>query len=410
MPFDIPLPKIVADVEAGGPFATTMKGLNALTKQNLEAHQQRLESKYYPQKTMAQVASQLAYANLMGPQYLAKLMQNPDFVANLSEEQKDAIKNMVTKAGMNQTNLTQNLTSPMAGQNAMQQSTPQPPFQAPAMPPSNALIQNGQRGYEEQLTPEQQNQINKIAPGNTYIPELNAMNQNNPQVPPSIEAKPTYAEQAGTYKGVIKEGETLGGERGKTISEIGKQQLALSESGNVLDHLANIITNPIFKNMRSEIPFFQDKQLSVLSKIGTPEQQRVIGDFISSLQAFKASTVNGFKGRTLEKEFGLADKIKFDENDTMGVIEGKYKSLKTLKDVAQAKNDFIIDLMSGPRHLNLGQAVKEANKMIDYKAIEKDIENALNPPAQTVTIKNKKTGEQRTISITEARKLGVPNV
>ncbi len=323
---------------------------------------------------------------------------------HLSEEQKDAIKNMVTKAGMNQTNVTQNLTAPMTGQNAMQQSF-QPPIMQQSPMQSPAIGGNGQRGYDEQLTQDQQNQINRIAPGNTYVPELNAMNQSNPQLPQPAERKPTYAENVADYKGVIKQGETLGKERGKEISEIGKQQLSLSESGAVLDHLADIIKDPVFRNMRSEIPFFQDKQLSVLAKIGTPEQQKVIGDYISSLQAFKAATVNSFKGRTLEKEFGLADKIKFDENDTMGVTEGKYKSLKTLKDIAQAKNDFILDLMSGPRHLNLGQAVKEANKMIDYKAIQKDVESGLKPPI-TVMYKNNEPYHIPNDKVEAAKKAG----
>jgi NACalpha-BTF3-like transcription factor len=204
--------------------------------------------------------------------------------------------------------------------------------------------------------------------GTGYTPEMAAQQQK----------QKSYAENAANYKGIIKEGEELGTARGKDIADLGKQQLDLSTSGMILDHLTGITQNPEFQNMRSQVPYFQDKQLWYLSKNGSPAQQKLIGDFVSTAQAFKASTVNSFKGKALEKEFNLADKIKIDENDTMGVAEGKLRSLKTLKQIAETKNDIILGYMTN-QHMNLGEATKKANKMVDTSAIEKQVDSVLNP-------------------------------
>jgi hypothetical protein len=59
------------------------------------------------------------------------------------------------------------------------------------------------------------------------------------------------------------------------------------------------------------------------------------------------------------------------------------------------------------KHKNLGDAVKQANKMVDIKAIDKQVKELTQPQ---ITIKNKKTGESITVSLKRAREMGVPNV
>jgi len=79
----LPLPRVVADVGPGGPLVTSMMGTNALTKSNLENQIKKVEAQYAPITAQAQAASKLAYANLMGPQFLAKMLGNPDIAAML---------------------------------------------------------------------------------------------------------------------------------------------------------------------------------------------------------------------------------------------------------------------------------------------------------------------------------------
>lgn len=404
MPLNLPLPKVVADTEAGGGIPTAINALH-----NLEI--KRAEAKYAPLTTQANAISKLAYSNLMGPQFLAKMLGNPDIAANLTPEQ---IKNIIKSAygaGSGQQVANSLLMNNQQNQSSMlDQFGPFGQFikgirnafkfgQNPNAQQNNALTNNN---------PSQNVDLSNMQPGQSYTNNSSSpqavtfkgqgnnpsssyeydANGNNvvasPQVVSDIANRPrnenedTYFEKSGRAAGIKKEGEQLGIARGKAIEDLGQQQLDLSNSGIILDRLIGITQNPEFQKMRDQIPYFQDKQLWHLSKKGTKEQQNMIGDLISTAQAFKASTVNSFRGKALEKEFNLADKIKIDENDTIGVIQGKIRSLKTLKEIAESKNDIIIDLMT-EKHMNLGDATKKANKMINTSAIEKEVDMVLNP-------------------------------
>jgi hypothetical protein len=427
MAFDLPLPKVVRDAVPGGAAFETY---NALTKAALDRRKKELENKYYGLTATTNALSRIAYYNLMGPQFLAKLMGNPDVVATSPELQNPGTTKRLYEAGMgngsqgagpinsllnmNQdseqsrgliptifnmiknglgSNKNNNGQQSQSGTNQLLQNPPNPrqmqPQQQQPMGSNPGQQQNPDSGYSydrngnnvvgnPQQTVDNVNQNPNPAQTNKSVQTNNAAQTNN-STQNSVPSQNTYAERVALYKGIIKEGEVLGTERGKAISDIGKEQLALSNSGVILDRLTGIIQNPTFNSMRNKIPFFQDKQLSYLSKQGEQEEQDLIGDFISTAQAFKASTVNSFKGKALEKEFNLADKIKIDENDTMGVAQGKLRSLKTLKEIAESKNDLVLDLMSGSQHMNLGPAIREANKTFDTKKVEKYVDSILNP-------------------------------
>lgn len=427
MAFDLPLPRVVADVEKGGPYVTSARGINQLRNEQLETELNRIKAQYAPLTTQAEAASKLAYANLTGPQFLSKLFGNEHIVANVPEDQKAAVLQRLQAAGMGQgtganvfsqlgQNTPSNSSNSLAGglfdylknkimpssstgissvspQNALLQAPVQTKNQAPISTRGSGIMMSEHPEQEELLRKAESNPPRSIEPTGT--------------IPTDTVKKPTYSENVARYRDVIKEGEILGKERGKAISDIGKEQISLSTSGDILDRLIDITQDPIFKNMRNEIPFFQDKQLNVLSKIGTPEQQKAIGNFISTAQAFKASTVNSFKGKALEKEFGLADKIKIDENDTMGVAQGKLSSLKTLKEIAETKNDIILGLMTD-EHMNLGDATKKANKLVNTKHIEKKIDNLLSPPT-TIMYKNNEEYRIPTDKVEAAKKAGYSN-
>jgi hypothetical protein len=443
MALPLPLP-----VGPGGGILASMRAGNALSKENLENEAMRIENEYLPLKTKAESASKLAYANLVGPQFLAKLFGNENIFANFPEEKRKGAIQDLFRAGSQQPAQNYNAQIPVAEENANpfrngllgllidkftggQRGTPQ--VQAPINPSPSAP--SNRKYYPVMSQPnlsslDRQN-ISEMQPGESYVvqgnenatpvgneiadQEYGAVNKATPEEVEQIARhgntvprEPSTAENVANYRSIIKEGEILGTERGKSISDIGKEQLALASSGIIMDRLTGIIKNPTFSSMRSEIPFFQDKQLNYLSKLGTKEQQELIGDFISTAQAFKASTVNSFKGKALEKEFNLADKIKIDENDTMGVALGKLRSLQTLREIAETKNDVILELMSGTRHLNLGEATREANKMINYKTIEKQVNDTL-APSMTTMYKNGKKYNIPTDRVGAAKKAGYIN-
>lgn len=481
----LPLPKVVADVGPGGGIVTAMRGMNALSESNLENQIKNVQAQYAPYTVPAEAISKLAYANIVQPQYLAKLLEHPELAAQLSGNQVgNAVNNMISPmtgqggtglGGGNafemlrqmQSQVQQNRSplgrlwdlftgnkAPQTAQNNLNnipnynQSSQAIPQQAqtsygsqqtssPAMGSTTPVDVNtvtgnnpnselGQATTAWMKSPEAAQQAQKEGMYSVPPPQQllnwyrNQQNQNaipnQTQVPMQSQNQPevsnnTYAENIARTKGIIKAGEELGTERGKSIATIGNQQLDLSNSGVILDRLIGITQNPEFQKMRNQIPYFQDKQLWWLSKNGTPEQQRMIGDLISTAEAFKSSTVNSFKGKALEKEFNLADKIKIDENDTMGVIQGKLRSLKTLKEIAESKNDIILGLMS-EKNMNLGEATKRANKMVDTAGIEKQVDNILNPQPseQDIQYMMKKRNLSREEIVKQLKAKGYKNV
>lgn len=466
----LPLPRVVADVGPGGGIVSSMNAINALANMMHLKEYNKIKSQLAPTTLGAEAASKLAYANLMGPQFLAKMLGNEGIIANMGDPAARAALQKAVQAGMgtngnmlnqmptSNTGIGQPSTNSISGwvtnklKNAFNKPIPQSPnpFAHPFTGYDNSInpgvsaegpgaINNGspfvgREGYKktppQQMndgidheldaaymdwlkSPEGQAEINKV--GGSKIPspeELKArfrMKQGKPSIELELnegQKQPSWAENVGKFKGVVKEGEELGKHRGQVISDIGEQQLALSTSGANLDRIIEDINAPEFMELRKDFPFYQDMQLTALSKIGNPEQQEMIGNFIADVKSFAGATVNQFKGATMKREFDYADQLKPSENDTVNTARGKLTALKSLKEIAQRKNDIILDLMQN-KHMNIGDAVKIANKIVDVKAIGEEVKK-LNSPM--ISLKNPKTGITIRLPLWEARKRGVKNV
>jgi len=59
-----------------------------LVQNALGTYSAAIKARYQPMISLAEASSKLAYANLMGPQFLAKLMGHSDILANMTDEQK----------------------------------------------------------------------------------------------------------------------------------------------------------------------------------------------------------------------------------------------------------------------------------------------------------------------------------
>jgi hypothetical protein len=395
----LPLPRVVSDVGPGGGLVTAMGGINALNNDMLLRKINSIKAQYAPLTSQADAASKLAYANLMGPQFLAKLLQNPGALANMGDKQaREALLKSVN-AGMgggsvqNYLNNIQdagvghpstnsfsgqlkNTFMNLIGKNSSQgnnpfsqlaQSLPQQQMPTPESSmsqtkPRGGVMLRGEQWYDKNGDPVYEEEVER--PGKPTI-ELELTKGQ----------EPTWAEKTGRFKGEEKQGEEGGKYRAKAQQEIGDSQLGLSHSGAVLNRLTDIVKNPVFQEMRAKIPFFQDKQLNYLLKTGTPEQKKLIGDFLSTSESFIASTVQGFGGRPLVREFDLAQRQKISPNDPVHVAEGKLESAIALHDIAEKKNDIISNLLDNG--VNLSDAVKQANKMVDVSAIERRTQELL---------------------------------
>ena len=180
----------------------------------------------------------------------------------------------------------------------------------------------------------------------------------------------------------MSEGEKLGGYRADAINELDTQYGQLLQTGAPVDHLVEMVKDPTFMNLKDKIPFFQDKQLAVLSKIGTPEEQKAIGDFFSTVGSTVASAVQTFKGSALEKEFDLENQMNVGPNDTWNVMVGKLESLETYKELIKKRNRAAVKLMQ-EKHLNKGDALEQADKLVKGDEVRKEIRNRLKPKEET---------------------------
>jgi hypothetical protein len=399
----LPLPRVVADVGPGGPLVTAMGGINSLANNMILRRINKIKEQYAPLSAMAQAASQLSYSNLVGPQYIAKMMSNPQFMGNLTDEQRNLLNNLAFNAAKTPT-----------GANALSQLKLQQGQQAPKNPLSQDLSMPQERPIQPQnpmqhrpkdgVTLEGEQWYN--SKGEPVYEEDEATPNGSMKLELTEDQSPkSYAQKAGDYLGDIKQGEESGRYRAAAQKDTGQRQIGLSYTGAVLDRMTDIIKNPVFWNMRNKVPFFQDKQLDWLKKTGTPEEQELIGDFLSTAESFIASTVQGFGGRPLVREFDLAQRQKITPNDTVSSALGKLRSAHTLHDIAEQKNSIMSQLLK--RGYSEADAIEKANKMVDIKAIEKETNDRLQ---RRITIRNNKTGEERSVTVEEARKLGVPNV
>lgn len=420
----LPLPKVVADVGPGGPMVTSMRGMNALANDMLSNKIKGVEADYAPMTVQAEAASKLAYAKLMGPQFLAKLMGHDPILANMTEAQKKDALNSLYGAGTGQG--TGNSLMNMPGHPAQSEGSfgnflsnkvrglfggdqQQPQQQNNALSGRPPIDQSNLSAQDRQgvnaLQPGQSNGQQGQGPNSGYAYDAQGNNVvASPQEivaaangnSPNAQAQPyrTFSENTANQADIVEEGKELGKARGTAISELGKQYVQDVEAVAPLHRLAELTQSPVFANMRKDIPFFGGLQLQTLAKVGNPEQQRAIGDFIVDTKSAVANTVNSFQGRAMAKEFDFANTMKINDNDTINVMLGKLESLMTFKDATMQRNRIATNLMQ-KNHMNEGDAYAEANKQVDMNAVRENVANQLSTP---IRIKNKKTGETKLVT------------
>jgi hypothetical protein len=365
--------------------------INNLTAGNLANEKARIENKYLPITSQAGAASKLAYANLMGPQFLAKIMGNSDILANMTPSQRDAALAKVYQAGSGQGTGASLGSSDLFG---TQSSSPNSLLgllfnklssgNNQNQLPMNAISQPNPMSQQSALSPQDQNAIGNLQPGQSYVVQGNQ--GQSTAVPQQSTAAQTFPENVGAYQGIKEEGKELGKIRAQAIDEMDQQYQTAIQSEVPIQHLMELSQNPAFINMRNKVPFFQDKQLQVLAKIGTPEEQKMIGDYITTTTNAVANTVNGFRGRILDKEITMANQMKISPNDTWNVMQGKLASIGTFNEMTKQRARIASQLMQ-KEHINRGEALARADKQVDAKSIRNKVESQLNPKPSDEDIK-----------------------
>lgn len=408
---NIPLPKVVADVEAGGPFVTSARGLNALRQSQLQNQISGIEAQYKPLTVQAEAASKLAYANLMGPQFLAKMMANDPILANMTEEQKRTALQKLYQAGSgqgtgasifgnlskmgqpsnNNSSLAGNIVGGAAGMAmpvinkllerlGITSPSANPMANPTGTPPSsqNAMVNMPNVGAGIQATPQQANAISGMQPGQAM-----RVDESGNLVP----VRPnTFAENTAKQKSIVEEGAELGRGRAKDINSYGNIYQAAVNQGHVFDDLVDMSNSPEMQKLKNGVPLFQEKQMKVLSKIGTPEEQEMVGRFYNSTNELIKNTINSFEGNKLRGEADIARDMKVSPNDTWSTMVGKLQSAMTYNEYNKQLSSMVVKLMKD-QHLDKQTSIETADKALDGKKIRTDIFNQLHPKPTDADIK-----------------------
>lgn len=404
----LPLPKVVADIEPGGGIVTSMSGVNALTQGNLENAIKRIQLQYAPITAQSEAASKLAYANLMGPQFMAKLMGNPDILANIPNQQ-EALRSVLSAAG-GQGNVPispQIPSMPSSGNPLVDLAMRgiksafgrQPPAQIPQQMPQ-ALQQQNNMGVPSLSQVDQQN-IRSMKPGDSYVvgsapPSINAS-------PPLNRQQQSFAENAGEYARIKEELKESGKINAEQIKDLDDTAFNANTLQITLDQLSSIVDSPEFRQIR-KIPIAGQHELGWYAKFGTPSQKYLVGKFLSDQGQVVVNVAGQFKGAFRAGEQGLINYMKVNPADMPEVASGKLQGMSLLNKMLSQRSSLTARLME-ENHISKGKAMEIADKQVNGKDIRDKIDNSV-----MVSIKNKKTGERKTISLLEARKLGVPNV
>jgi hypothetical protein len=421
----LPLPITVADIEPGGGIVSGMRHVNALKDEQLDRRKKELLLPYAVPTAIANNASKQAYHDLMGPQFLSKLMGNESLLSNMPEAQKKKAVEMVTNSAMSQNPIGnkalsnndisnqqqfpvnsllgffKNLMSEQQGSKEQQQVIHNNLENNQSLP-KQQLIQNQispQQQYD--LSSQDKQKINNMKPGESFVVQGN-QSQKGENTPAEYGSPPetSFAENQANYGGIVSEGKESGKIRAKNIEDLNNIVFSGQTQQTTLDNLSNILGSKEFEQIR-QLPLAGQHELSYYAKEGTPEQQNMIGQYYTLTGNIIKDASRDFAGSFRKGEQTLLQGMKPSPADTVDVARGKTESLSVLNKMLTERSRLTSELMS-KYHYNKVKAETIADKQINGNQIRDEIHEKLNP---VITIKNKKTGEIRTIPISEARKL-----
>lgn len=388
----LPLPNPTTRFEN---IVNAMQSMSNLTNKNLVNEEQRISNKYAPMTRQAEAASKLAYANLLGPQFLAKIMGNDKAVANMTEEQKANALKAVYQAGSGQ-GAGNNLFNDPSFQPQQESKNPlanmvisiKDAFGFEGNKPkaqSNYLLQNPNvsqnekplavRQFQEQY-PDQdkqmQDQFNKTGQGQYTVP----MKEQRPK---------TWSERAGEQAGIEAEGKESGTLRAKDIQELNDTVFNAETKQATYDDINQMIASPEIREIRN-IPLAGRHEMAWYAKNGTPEQQQLVGRLYAQMGNVVKDSSRDFAGQFRKGEQQLLQGMKPSDSDTVDAMIGKAESLSVMNKMLMERARLTSQIMS-ENHVNKLKASEEADKRVNGKEIREQFHNLLNPNPTEADIK-----------------------
>jgi len=364
--------------QPGGGIVTAMRGTNALSQDMIDTKIKGIQAQYAPLTAQAEAASKLAYANLMGPQFLAKLMGNEDILANIQDPQKRQLLNMLVSAGSGQGTGNALMGGggfgmPQSQNNSLSDFlvdkiknvfSQQPQQQMPMQQPQQQMPSAGFNASA--LSPQDIAAINRMQPGDAYV-----IQGNQPPQPSS------FAENVGSYKGIKEEGQEAGKIRANDIKELSDTVFNGETKQGTLDQITDIIRSPEFEQIR-QTPILGHHELSYYAKYGTKEQQNMVGQLMTLSGNVIRDASQDFKGSFRKGEQQLLQNMKINPGDTVYAARGKMEQLSYLNRMITERARMTGTLMN-QYHINKLQAEELADKNLKGEEIRNNIHNKLNP-------------------------------
>lgn len=391
----LPLPRVVADTMPGGGLITSNLGRNALAASNLENSINQIKAQYAPVTVPAEAASKLAYANLMGPQFLAKLMGNQDILANIPNQQ--GALNMVLSAATGQANnpfIKIGQPNPMAGQSPMVQllmkgiknmfgggqnqisSQPQNVFDATNLSQADKSgLNNLQPGQSYTIQGKQPSGI--MMSDNGSVPALPPRTTPNPNITFDAQGNPVFRQNAAQYAGEKEEGKKAGEIRATAIGDLSDVVFNARTKQQTLDNLGKIISSPEFEQMR-QTPILGRNELQYYQRYGTPAQQNMVGQLVTLSGNIIRDASQDFKGAFRKGEQELIQNMKINPGDTFDAARGKMEQLSVLNQMIMNRAQLTANYMED-NHISKVKAEALADKQLNGDAMRAQVHNQLNP-------------------------------
>lgn len=455
----------------GGSFVATRNAFNDMQNQRAQRKYNEVKADWANTTIPAAAYSQMAYANAVAPQFMAKLLQDPKFLGNLSKEEAQNIKNMVLQGAtkppgfnsLNQptqhtgtgqpstNNISGGVWNALKGLLGINSNQPaQNPMQQQNMP--QPMPQQGGNAFQQTTqpsTPMGQTAPQSTAPAaneteadifNKYIAtpegqaEIDKANRGEPSRL-DIGAEALAHELANEAKGISNNAKPLMGEnppnadandylkngaRAKGILKQGEKSgeyraTALNEAGKVGTALSNsgAAQNEVIKIIKN--PIWQHARDTFP---GFQKQQLSVLKVTGNPELRKLIGEYTAAGQSMvaSQVAGMGSKHLVREYDL--AEKQKINDSDTIESsegkLTNAKN--LHDIAEQKNHIikdllkrgvDEADAVEIANKKVDISAIRRATDKLLE---RRISVTNNKTGVTKMMTVKEAQKEGVPNV
>jgi hypothetical protein len=172
----------------------------------------------------------------------------------------------------------------------------------------------------------------------------------------------------------------------KKISDLEDVVIKSQPKIDTLNEVSSLLSSPTFEHMR-EHPISGKYELGLYAKFGTPEEQKLVGDYMAYTGQIIKDSARDFAGQFRVGEQNLLFSMKPQASDSIDVMKGKTQALLSMTTLLSERSKIESQLMREKGYSPL-QAKQIADKIIDTKAIKDEIKEKLYPERKNKLFKN----------------------